>query len=138
MIAERIESRRRNGVDGIRPDQLFHIHDVAILWIFCAGAGPEQTLRLRAFGGQSFPSRTAKKFLILAIGELRISDRDFSLQAREQRALVGIGFGLQLGIDLPSDKLVIRLTKKLTTPSTGLKALPLFNRTSEAARKAFA
>ena len=51
VVAERVESGRRNRVDGVRADQFLDVHDVAILGILGAGAGPQNTLRLRALGG---------------------------------------------------------------------------------------
>ena len=51
VIAEGVKRGRRDGVDGVGADQFFDVDDVAVILIFGAGAGPENTLRLRAFGG---------------------------------------------------------------------------------------
>ena len=60
VIAECVERRRRDGVDGVRADQFFDVEHVAVLRILGAGAGPQQALRLRALGRERLPARAAK------------------------------------------------------------------------------
>ena len=60
MIAESIERRGRNGVDGVGPDQFFDVQHVAITGILGAGAGPQQPLRLRALSRQLLPMRAGE------------------------------------------------------------------------------
>src|SRR6202007_1162290 len=92
--------RRRKGVDGVRADQLFDVKHVAILWILGAGAGPEETLRLRAFGGEGLPARAAEKFLILLVGDPGIGNGHLAAETFEQRLLAGIRSRLELFFDL--------------------------------------
>ena len=56
VVAEGVEGGGRNGVDGVRADQLFDVHDVAVAGVLGAGAGPQQALGLGAFGGQRGPA----------------------------------------------------------------------------------
>ena len=89
VIAESVEGGRRNGVDGVRADQLFDVDARRDSLILCAGAGPQQALRLRAFGGERFPSRAAEQLLIFLVGEFGVGDGHFAFEALEQRLLRG-------------------------------------------------
>ena len=48
VIDEGIQGGGRQGVDGVRPDQLLDVEDVAVGLVLGAGRGPQQPLRLRA------------------------------------------------------------------------------------------
>ena len=84
VIAKRVVGGRRNGVDGVRADQLLDVQHVAIGRIFRAGAGPKNALRLRASLRQCLPARVAEDLLVALIGKLGVGNRHFSLQARCQ------------------------------------------------------
>src|SRR5438093_13448308 len=78
VIAEGIKCRGRNGVHGIGTNELFHVNHVAVLRVLGAGAGPQKPLRLRALGGQGFPTRAAEEFLIFLVSEPSVGNRHFS------------------------------------------------------------
>src|SRR5579859_6586652 len=86
VIAEGVHGGRRNRVDGLRADQLFDIENIAILWIFGAGAGPEQALRMCAASGQSAPARAGDHLLIPAIRLLGVGDGDFAVKGAKERS----------------------------------------------------
>src|SRR5205807_921340 len=68
MVAESIESCRRDGVHGVCANQLFDVEHVAELGILRARAGPQQPLRLRTLRCQSLPACSAKKLLVFLVG----------------------------------------------------------------------
>ena len=74
VIPKRFEGRRRKRVDGIGPDQLFDVDDVAIAGVFHARAGPQQALCLGTLGGQRLPAPPAEELLVTLVGELGVGD----------------------------------------------------------------
>src|SRR5580704_16597228 len=104
MIAEGVESRRRNSVHGISANQFLDVDDVAILWVLRSGAGPEQPLRLRAFGRQSIPTRAAKEFLIFLVGKLGIGNSDFTVETFKQGLLCRVRGCFQFFVNLAVDE----------------------------------
>jgi hypothetical protein len=57
VVAERVEGRRRNGVDGAPPDERFDVEDVREVRILRARARPEEPLWMRALFRQCLPPR---------------------------------------------------------------------------------
>ena len=96
MIAEGIERRRWNGIDGVRPDQFLDVKHVPIIRILGAGARPQHALGLRALGGQRLPARRRKDALVGFVGQLAVRDRDFPLNPLQLRLAGGVRFFLQL------------------------------------------
>ncbi len=90
VIAERVERRRRNRVDGINADELFDVKDVAIAGILGTRAGPQQPLCLSATVGQSLPAPAADQLLVTLVGELGICNRDLAGQGPQQALLLRI------------------------------------------------
>ena len=90
MVAEGLESCRRHGIDGVGADQLFDIEHVAIVFVFCAGRGPQQALRLGALGLELVPARSGEQVLVFLIGEFCIRDGDLALQRGKPLLLAGI------------------------------------------------
>ena len=90
VVAKRVERGRRNGVDGIGPDQLLDIEHVAQGLALGAGACPQQPLRLCPLCRQRFPALAGEQAPIALVGQLGIGDRDLALERREARLLVGI------------------------------------------------
>ena len=90
MVAEGLESCRRHGIDGVGADQLFDIEHVAIVFVFCAGRGPQQALRLGALGLELVPARPGEQVLVFLIGEFCIRDGDLALQRGKPLLLAGI------------------------------------------------
>src|SRR6185312_593994 len=75
----------------VRPDQLFNVEHIAILWIFGAGAGPEQPLALRALSGKSFPARGFNHLLVIAISLLGVGDGNLAAQRLEELCVGSLG-----------------------------------------------
>ena len=83
VILERVVRRRRNGVDGVRPDQRLDVEHVAVLRILRAGRRPQRPLHARAVIAAA--SRNASPLKVCfeeLIGELRVRDGDLA----EERA----------------------------------------------------
>ena len=83
MIAKGLERRGRNRVHRVSPDQFLDIADVAVPRILGAGARPQETLRMRALGGQSLPSRRAAEFKVALVRELGVGNRHVPKKARQ-------------------------------------------------------
>ena len=101
MIAKGIERRWRHGVDGLGPDQLLYVNDVAILRILRARAGPKQALAKSAFSFQCLPPRALDQVFVTLIGQLGVGNGNFALER------VPFGFGRQHGVNGgvdPADK----------------------------------
>ena len=75
VIAIGVESRRRNSVHRVRADKFLNVHHIVVAGIFCAGAGPENTLRLRALCRKLLPAIGAEDVLVAFIGLLAVSNR---------------------------------------------------------------
>ena len=90
VVAERIERRRRHGVDGVGADQFLDIEDVAVVLVLGAGGSPQQPLRLGALGGEFLPAGTCEQALVILIGHLRVGDRDLALQRAQPFLLAGV------------------------------------------------
>ena len=104
MIAERIQRRRRHGVDGVGADQLLDIEHVAVVLVLGAGGGPQQPLRLCALGRELVPARAGKQALVILIGELGVGDRDLALQRGQPFLLAGIVGFRDLLVELLVDR----------------------------------
>ena len=102
VIAKRIISSGRNGVDGFFADQFFDIQHIAQFGVFHGCAGPQHALRLRSLGRQRVPSRPGEYFLITFVSQLRVGDGNFTADAVDQGLLRrrGIGgFAVQLRVN---------------------------------------
>ena len=95
VVAKRVEGRRRDRVDGIGPDQLLDVDDVAVVGVLGSRACPEQPLRLGALGGQGLPALPAEELLVALIGQLGVGNRDLADQAAQQACLVRVRRRLQ-------------------------------------------
>src|SRR6202040_4428832 len=71
--------------------------------ILGAGAGPEESLGLRALRGESLPARAAEEFLIFLVSELGVGDGDGAMETFEKSFGIADG-GLQQGVDLGIDE----------------------------------
>ena len=83
VVAERVERRRRHGVDGVGTDQLLDVEHVAVVLVLGAGRRPQQPLRLCALGRKLVPARAGKQALVVLVGQLGVGDGDLALQRRE-------------------------------------------------------
>jgi hypothetical protein len=100
---EGVECRRRDRVDRVGADQLLDIERVAVGRILRAGARPEQPLRLRASGGQRLPARRRDDRLVPLVGELRIRNRNLTLQAPQPLTRGGARGRRQRRVDVLGD-----------------------------------
>ena len=91
VIAERRERGRGHRVHGVGADELLHVAHVAIARVLGPRAGPEQTLCLRTAARQRAPTRAVEQLAISLVGQLRVRNRHFALQAAQQRPLPGVG-----------------------------------------------
>ena len=69
------------------PDQLLHVHEVAVPGVLRARARPQQPLHAGALRRERLPAIAGDALLEALVGELRVRDRDLALRARAQRAL---------------------------------------------------
>ncbi len=95
MIAEGLERRRRNGIDGVRPNHFLNVKHVAVIRILGAGACPQHALGLRALGGQRFPARRRKDLLVGFVRQFAVRDRDFPQNPLQLRLAGRVGFVLE-------------------------------------------
>ena len=87
VIHEGRDRRRRRGVHRLRAQQPIDIDRVRVLGVLGAGAGPQQTLGLRALAVQRFPTRALHHLGPMVVGQLGIRDRRRAQQARLARAI---------------------------------------------------
>ncbi len=103
VIPEGVKCGRRDRIDRVGADQLFHVEGVAVGRILRARARPEQPLRLRASGSQRFPARRRDDRLVPLVGELRIRNRNLTLQAAQPLTPGGARDRRRLSLDLLVD-----------------------------------
>ncbi len=90
MVAERIQRRGWDRIDGIGRDQLLDIEYVAVVLVLRPCARPQQALHPRALCLQLLPAGTCEQALVALIGEFGICDRDLAAQAGERLAFAGV------------------------------------------------
>ena len=96
VLLERFVGRRRNCVDGVRPDERLDVEHVAVRRILRAGRCPQRTLHIRAVMLQLLPTLAAEGLFEELVGELGVGNRDLA----EERADLGIIVLLQLRFHL--------------------------------------
>ena len=100
VVAIGIHRRRRHRVDGVRPNQLVDIEDVAVRLVLGPGARPQQALRLGALLRQPLPALVGIDVFVESIGELRVGDRDFALELLQLCLLGRVGGRGDLFVEL--------------------------------------
>src|SRR5581483_653047 len=80
VIEERVERGLRDGVHGVRADELLDVVDVAPRWVLPARARPEDALGPRAPGGEAPPALAREELAEACVGELRVRDRRATAQ----------------------------------------------------------
>ena len=81
VITESIERGRRNGIDGVRTDQIIHINGVRIGRILGAGGCPQRTLDARTLNLEILPTTASESLLKCVIGKFCIGDRRLAAQS---------------------------------------------------------
>ena len=118
VVAERGQRLGRNGVDGVRPDQLLDVEHVAVARVLGARAGPEHALRLGALRRQGLPPRAGEDLLVALVGELRVGDRHLAQQAPRAAPSPRPSAVFSFSSSSASTAVSMRLTKKLATLAT--------------------
>ena len=118
VIAKGVKRGRRNRIYRIRPDQLLDVDNITITGVFCAGAGPEQALRLRTSGGQGLPSRPAEELLIALVVSLALAIAIFPVNPLNTLLSLAFVTACQPRFNEGIDRVSIRLIKKLATLAT--------------------
>ena len=103
MIAKCGQRRGRDGVDGVRSDQLLDVEDIAVSGILGARAGPEHALCLGALRAKRVPPRAGEDVLVALIGQLRIGNRHLAEQSLDPALLFSFG-GLQFLLEQCVDR----------------------------------
>src|SRR5207244_4445060 len=80
MVLERANRLLRHRVHRARPDQLLHVHDVAVRRVFGRSGRPETALRVGALRSELLPALTGEDALVVLVGELRVRNRELALQ----------------------------------------------------------
>ena len=88
MVPEGVERGGRDGVDGVRPDQLLDVEDVPVVGILGARARPQEPLGHGAAGGEALPAPTPVDLLVALIGEPGVRDGHLPQETPEARLVV--------------------------------------------------
>src|SRR5215203_5188077 len=81
MVEKRSQRFWRYGIHRIRPDQVFHVHDVRIIGILGPCTAIQNTLYMSTPFSEMRPAFTMENFLVTLIGHLCISNTDPAFQS---------------------------------------------------------
>ena len=76
MVSEGIDGFRWKRIDRVFADKRFHIFYIAVLWVFGAGACPEQALSARTLPGQPAIALSGENLLVDLVGHFCAGNSD--------------------------------------------------------------
>ena len=89
MVAEILQRRLRQGVDGVGADQLLYVENVAVGRVLGAGAGPQESLRSGPTGGEALPAVLGSELAVVGVGQLGVGDGHLAKEASQGHPIAG-------------------------------------------------